>query len=127
MTPASNPWSAAYKLSAGKRNTSTPIISLRTPDGNLTADTTETLRLMMDTFAPEDNVSDDNDYHKQVRALVLTPALTADDREFTIEVRNTAERMNHNKAPGEDGITGDIYNYAFKCYRNSLQLCTTAA
>jgi len=39
----------------------------------------------------------------------------ADDREFTIEeVRNTGESMNHNKAPGDDGITGDIYNYAFK-------------
>ena len=63
MTSASNPWSAAYKLAAGKRNTSTPITTLRKPDGTLTADTTETLRLMTDTFTPEDNVSDDNDYH----------------------------------------------------------------
>jgi 3,4-dihydroxy-2-butanone 4-phosphate synthase len=109
MTSACNPWSAAYKLAAGKRNTSTPITVLRKPDRTLTAETTETLRLMMDTFAPEDNVNDDNDYHKQVRALALTPGLTADDREFTIEeIRNTVESMNHNKAPGDDGITGDI-------------------
>jgi hypothetical protein len=30
------------------------------------------------------------------------------------EIRNTDEAMNNKKAPGEDGITGEIYNYTFK-------------
>ena len=30
------------------------------------------------------------------------------------EVKKTVESMNNKKAPGDDGITGDIYNYAFK-------------
>ena len=69
----------------------------------------------MDTFAPEDNRRDDNDYHKLVRALTKQPANTADDREFTIEeISNIIASMNNNKAPGEDGITGVIYNHAFK-------------
>ena len=83
MTTATNPWSATYKLATGKGNTSTQITTLRKPDGTLTADTKETLRLMMDTFSPEENGRDDNDYHKQVRAQALLPNYTADDREFT--------------------------------------------
>jgi len=69
----------------------------------------------MDTFAPKDNRRDDNDYHKQVRALTKQPANTADDREFTIEeISNIIVSMNNNKAPGEDGLTGVIYNHAFR-------------
>ena len=70
---------------------------------------------MMDTFASEDNEREVNDYHKQVREETLLPTHTADDREFTIEeIRITVETMNKKKMPGDDGITGDIYNYAFK-------------
>jgi len=70
----------------------------------------------MDIFAPKDNRREDNDYHKQVRALTKQPANTADDREFTIEeISNIIASMNNNnKTPGEDGITGVIYNHAFK-------------
>jgi hypothetical protein len=38
-----------------------------------------------------------------------------DDREFTIEeIRRAVESMNNRKAPGEDGITGEIFNLAFQ-------------
>jgi hypothetical protein len=85
------------------------MTTLRKPDGTLTTDTKETLSLMMDSFAPKDNRRNDNDYHKQVRAQAQQPANTADDREFTIEeIRNAVESMDSKKAPGEDGITGDI-------------------
>jgi hypothetical protein len=43
MTTSVNPWNEAYKLAAGKRNTSTQIITLWKPDGSLTADIEETL------------------------------------------------------------------------------------
>ena len=65
---------------------------------------------MMETFAPEDNKMDDNEHNKLVRALALLPTDAADDRNFTIdEVNKTVESMNNKKAPGDDGITGDIY------------------
>jgi len=49
---------------------------------------------MMDIFAPQDNRRDDNDYHKQIRALTEQPANTVDDREFTKqEIRNIIENM----------------------------------
>ena len=69
---------------------------------------------MMDTFAPKDNNLDDNDYHKAVRTIAEQPVNTEDDREFTKEeVGNTIASMNNNKAPGTDGITGDIYKQVF--------------
>ena len=68
----------------------------------------------MDTFAPKDNNLDDNDYHKAVRTLAEQPVNTEDDREFTKEeVGNTFASMNNNKAPGIDGITGNIYKQFF--------------
>jgi hypothetical protein len=115
VSTATNPWGCNYKLAAGKRNKSTQITTLRKPYGSPTANTKETLSLMMDTFAPKDNRRDDNYYHKQVMALTKQPANTADDQEFTIdEISNIIQRMNNNKVPGEDGITGVIYNHAFK-------------
>jgi hypothetical protein len=55
VSTATNPWGAIYKIAAGKRNTRTQITTLCKSDGTLTADTKETLSLMMDTFAPQDN------------------------------------------------------------------------
>ena len=115
MTNDNNPWNAVYKLAAGKIYTNTQITTLKKPDGSYTADTKETLGLMMETFTPEDNKMDDNEHHKLVRAQALLPTDAADDRKFTIdEVKKTVESMNNKKAPGDDGITGDIYNCAFK-------------
>jgi len=83
VSTASNTWGAIYKIAAGKRNTSSQITTLCKADGTLTSDTKETLSLMMETFAPRDNRGDDNEYHKQIRALSEQPANTAEDQEFT--------------------------------------------
>jgi len=64
VSTATNPWGAIYKIVAGKRNTITHITSLRKPEGTLTADTNETLNLMLETFAPRDKRGEDNEYHK---------------------------------------------------------------
>jgi len=41
----------------------------------------------------------------------------ADDRDFTIEeIRSAVESMDNKKAPGEDGITGDIYKQTFNTF-----------
>ena len=114
-TNDNNPWNAVYKLATGKFYTNTQITTLKKPDGSFTADSKETLGLMMETFTPEDNKMDDNEHHKMVRPIALLPTDAPDDRKFTIdEVKKTVESMNNKKAPGDDGITGDIYYYAFK-------------
>ena len=110
LTNSANPWNEVYRLAAGKRKTPTQITTLRKPDGTFTADTKETLKLMLEHFTPADNELEDNDHHKQIRAQTEQPPNTPDDRDFTIdETRSVIEGMDGRKAPGEDGITGEIY------------------
>jgi hypothetical protein len=106
-----------YKLAAGKRENNTQITTLRKPNGILTADIRETLKHVLDYFTSEDKKTDVTDYHKLVRSQTQDPADTADDKYFTIkEIRKAVESMGNKKAPGEDGITGEIYKSAFEIF-----------
>ena len=113
FTTAANPWNEVYKIAAGKRRHYSLITSLRKRDGTMTTDMDETVKLMLDHFTPEDKVQDDSDFHKRTKAngSVYNP----DDREFTMaEVRNAIESMSNKKAPGEDGITSDIFKLTYE-------------
>lgn len=117
MTSSTNPWNVVYKLAAGKRKNNTQLTTLRKPDGSLTKDTRETLQHMLENFVPEDKDNDDTEYHTQARLQSLEPVDTDDDKEFTIaEIRNAIENMGDKKAPGEDGITGEIYKSTFETF-----------
>jgi len=121
LTTKANPWNAVYRLAAGKKKTNTQITTLRKPDSLLTKDTKETLRLMLEYFTPEDNVLEDNNYHKQVTDITNRPINTPDDCEFTREeIRRVIEGMDNKKAPGEDGITAEIHKQTFKIFPKSI-------
>jgi hypothetical protein len=112
-----SPCNEVYILAVGKRSNNTHITTLRKPDGSLRADIKETINLMLEYFTSEDNAHDVDDYHKQIRVQSQETVNSPDDREFTIEeIRNTVERMDNKKAPGEDGITGEIYKQTFEIF-----------
>jgi hypothetical protein len=97
------------------------MTTLRKPDGTLTEDLQETLKHMLKHFAPEDNQHDNSDLHKQARTLSMEPIYTEDDKEFTAqEIRNAVTSLEEKKAPGVDGITGEIYKGAFKLFPNYI-------
>jgi len=76
---------------------------------------------MLEYFTPEDNELEDNNYHKQVREKTTRPPNTPDDCEFTIdEIRRVIEGMDNKKAPGEDGITAEIFKQTFKILPKSI-------
>jgi len=113
LTTEANPWNAVYRLVAGKKKNNIQITTLRKPDGSLTKDTKETLRLMLEYFTPEHNELEDNNYHKQVRDKTTRPPNTPDDCEFTVEeIRRVIEGMDNKKAPGEDGIPAEIFKHS---------------
>ena len=85
LTTEANPWNAVYRLATGKKKTNTQLTTLRKPDGSITRDTEDTLRLILEYFTPEDNELEDNNQHKQVRELTDQQPNTPDDREFTRE------------------------------------------
>src|SRR5215469_3424085 len=70
---------------------------------------------MLEHFTPDDKEEDDIELHKLARAQALKPPDTDDDKDFTIEeTRNAVTSMNRKKAPGVDGITGELYKSAFE-------------
>ena len=76
---------------------------------------------MLEHFIPYDNELEDNDHHKEIRAQTEQLPNTPDDRDFTIdEIRNVIEGMDDRKAPGEDGITGEIYKHTFNIFPKSI-------
>jgi hypothetical protein len=94
---------------------------MRKPDGSLTKDTSETLQHLLEYFVPVDKLTDDNDQHTQTRLQSQAPLDTVDDKEFTIEeIRNAIGSMGNKKAPGEDGITGEIYKSNFHIFSQIL-------
>ena len=69
---------------------------------------------MLDYLITKDE-DNDLDYHKTIRALAEGPIQTADDREYTPEeIWNAIDAINCEKASGEDGITSDIFQRAYK-------------
>jgi len=94
MTTHINPWNEAYRLAAGKQKSTTQITMLRKPDGTLTADLQETLKHMLEHFAPEDDKHDDSDLHKQARTLSMELIYMEDDKEITAqEIRNAVANL----------------------------------
>jgi len=76
---------------------------------------------MLEYFTPEDNDLDDNNHHKHIRELTDKRPNTPDDREFTRkEFGRMIDVMSNKKAPGEDGITAEIYKITFKIFPKSI-------
>ena len=70
---------------------------------------------MLEHFTPEDKEEEDNDYHKIARSRAREPVDTADDKCFTVEeTRRVITSMDNKKAPGIDGITGEVYKSVFE-------------
>jgi hypothetical protein len=72
---------------------------------------------MLEHFTPDDKEEGDTELHKLATAQALELADTDDDIDFTVEeTRNAVASMDKKKAPGEDGITGEVYKSAFKVF-----------
>jgi len=81
LTIDANTWNTVYRLAAGNNKSNTHITTLREPEGSLTRDTQETLRLILEYFTPEDNDLEFNDHHKQVRDITARLPNPPDDRD----------------------------------------------
>ena len=55
LTFVTNPWSVIYKMEADKIHRAANITTLRRQDGSHITDLQDTLRLMVQKFAPDDN------------------------------------------------------------------------
>ena len=91
------------------------MTTLLKPHGYYTYNLNETAQVILDHIITKDDRTDDTDYHKRIRREIRELNQTEDDREFTpAEIKNAIEELNNKKAPGEDGITGEIYKRVYK-------------
>ena len=76
---------------------------------------------MLDYLIPKDEVDNESNYHNTIRTQTERPIQAADDREYSLEeIRLAIEAINSKKAPGEDGITSEILQRAYKQFPNLL-------
>jgi len=74
LTWCANPWNAVYKLASNKTKRSQTMTTLQKPDGSLTSDLNETLKVMIDHLSPNDKQSDDTDHHKESGPYLQNPS-----------------------------------------------------
>jgi hypothetical protein len=121
LTSSTNPWNAVYKLASNKTKTSQTLSTLQKPDESLTNDINETVTYMLDYLITKHEEDNDSDYHKTIRTLTERPIKTADDREYTPEeIGNAIDAIKCKKAPGDDRITSDIFQRAYKQFPNFI-------
>jgi len=87
------------------------------PDGSYTSNLNEAMQVILDHLITKDDQTEDTEYHKRIRKQIKEPIQTADDRELTpAEIKNAIEDLTNKKAPGEDGITGVIYERIYELF-----------
>jgi hypothetical protein len=98
-----------------KQNKEEPTMTtLEKLDVSLMSNLNETLKVMSDYLIPKDDQTDDTNYYRGIRAQSKEPVQTADNRDYTqTEVKNAIYDIKHNKVPGEDGITAEIYQRVY--------------
>lgn len=121
IAEGSNPWSAVYKMAAGKLKSGFTLSTIKDQDGKYTTNTKETLQCMLNEFTPEDKNEEDDEHHQRIRNLINAPIRTDDVQAFTIEeIKDALNRMNPRKAPGADGIPVGIILRTFKAFPLSV-------
>jgi len=79
---------------------------------------------MLDYLITKTEEDGDSDYHKTIRTLTERPIQIAYDTEYTPEETGSATGDKNckkkKKAPGEDGITRDIFQRAYKQFPNFI-------
>ncbi|GBN34566.1 hypothetical protein AVEN_59593-1 [Araneus ventricosus] len=109
-----------FKLTRAKRDgwRYFQLSAIEKADGTLAQTTTEALNELLNYHFPTDDLSDS---HTQagIRNLCRVPPPTPDDLPFSpAEVELAARSINSKKAPGPDGLLGDVIKEAFNSNRS---------
>lgn len=106
-------WSKAYRLC--KYTSQSCPSTMMKMDGSSTANSEQTSIYLLDTFFPDDSLTEDNCDHTITRRLAYSSAYNAaDDVPFNeSEIRRVVMNLNDKKAPGIDGFSGNIVKNLF--------------
>ncbi len=103
-----NPWSLAYKIAKNKIFQQ-KLTELVDSSGIPIIDEKTISNILFEKLFPMDDISNEQQIHKQMRVEALLDSTGRNDEPFTInEVNNVVKGQNPKKAPGVDGLTADI-------------------
>ena len=114
-------WGMPYKIVMNKIKTKGVFNTLKREDGSYTKTWKETMEILFTKLFPDDNIDEDNEENQIVRNEVryiqdtnidLNPPMITND-----EVAAAIKSIKTKKAPGPDGIKGEIY-------KNSMEIWT---
>ncbi|WP_207306019.1 reverse transcriptase domain-containing protein, partial [Clostridioides difficile] len=104
-----------------------PPTTIKKIDGTYTADAQDTVDYLLHQFLPDDNLADDNLYHRCTRVLAVCGCQPdsgehrTDDIPFSHEeIARVIEHQIDTKSPGEDGLTADIFKAAYSVASESI-------
>ncbi|KAG5880445.1 hypothetical protein JTB14_030729 [Gonioctena quinquepunctata] len=111
----SNPWCTIYKIVAKKVKCKHLETTVTEIDGTFTSSHQDTIEAILNRIIPDDLVEDDNQDHQAIRHNLRRFVGEHDmDLQSQKEWLETAiHKINHNRAPGPDGVPGMILALAF--------------
>lgn len=112
-----DPWGVAYRVIRGKHKSAATNTCVKKPGGGYTNGAVETIKLLLESFFPEDDANTDTAEHANIREGASTHAAGGGEGDRCItggEIRRAFKRMDPRKAPGFDGITADAALHAYE-------------
>lgn len=104
-----DPWGKAYKIVMERTKKETTLTSMRKEDGSYTMTVQETLERILQGLLPDDRPEEDTDEQRIVREQMEEASEGPEEPEFTAEeLDRVVAEMKNGKAPGHDGIKGEI-------------------
>jgi hypothetical protein len=117
-----NPWGVVYKVAAGKFHEAGVLSCFTRDDDTITLTQEETMRHILHALLPDDDPEINNYTQRQEQRdyIGIVPRNTRGDRFQGEELDAIINALSTNKAPGVDGIKGNVVKLAHKWVGPSL-------
>lgn len=120
-TANEDPWSIAYKIVRDKIKKPNYFCTLTKPSGEQTKDWAETINALLDKCVPSDNKEREGDAHTKIRAQNKKYRNCNMEQEISeAEVTSAIKKIKNNKAPGADGVQGEILKMVWANNKEAL-------
>ncbi|KAG8335431.1 hypothetical protein J6590_108203 [Homalodisca vitripennis] len=116
-----DPWGRMYKLIMKKEKVAIKLTSLKTEDGEYTKDVRETMEYMLEKLIPADDEEMDTEGQRELRRRYEEDGDGMDEEEFRMEeLKAAVMKIKNKKAPGIDGIKGEIIKRQYETIKESM-------
>lgn len=115
-----DPWGKVYKIVRGKLSPPLMLTTLRKDDGTYTSDERETLEFFLKRMLPDDQVDLNDPEERRLRENMMTFGEDVEE-DFTMgELESAVKRIKNKKAPGPDGLKGEVIKAIFPVIKEVL-------